>query len=66
MTSSKKRSKEQDKGTGQNWLKRNSKLHDLLNVCVFLGITVNKAFFPCKLLCLRAANLPIKRARGKT
>ena len=35
MTSSKKRSKEQDKGTGKNWLKRNSKRHDLLNVCFF-------------------------------
>ena len=27
-------------------------------------IKKNKAFFPHKLLCLRAVNLPIKHARG--
>ena len=31
----------------------------------FLRIAINKAFFPCKLLCLGAVNLPIKHANGK-
>ena len=31
----------------------------------FLRLAMNKAFFPCKLLCLGAVNLPIKHASGK-
>ena len=34
-------------------------------VFFFLRIAMNKAFFPCKLLCLGAVNLPIKHASGK-
>ena len=33
-------------------------------MCYFSRSTMKKAFFPRKLLCLRAVNLPIKRARG--
>ena len=67
MSSSKERSRDQvKKRTEENWFKMNSKWHDLLNVLFFLRITMNKAFFPCKPLCLRAVNLPTERARGKT
>ena len=34
-------------------------------LCFFSRIAMNKAFFPCKPLCLRAVNLPIKAREGK-